>query len=249
MPFNQEDELKHFNYQHPAEQIFGYGRFTEIGSIAARFGHRYLLVSGPRSGALRDLYSEAKKSLGQAGVKSQHFDGVIPNSTVETVSEGARIARGFRADVVLGIGRGSSLDPAKAIAVETTYDGSCWDYLFFKQKPTDRTLPVISVRTTAGSGSQITQVAVVTDSATRDKSALYDNHLIPQVALIDSALTLSVSGSRWSKLFVEATRCYGGRIAGAVQAVNGASRLHQKTNDPDRRSNSLDNQGILFRPH
>jgi alcohol dehydrogenase class IV len=184
--------LKHFNYQHPTEIIFGYGRFTEIGSIVARFGRRCLLVSGPKTGALRDLYSEAKKLLGQAGIESEQFDGVTPNPTVETVSHGAKLAKAFRADVVLGIGGGSSLDAAKAIAVEATHDGSCWDYLFFKQKPTDRTLPVIAVGTTAGTGSQVTQVAVVTDTATRDKSALYDPHLIPRVALVDPALTLSV---------------------------------------------------------
>jgi alcohol dehydrogenase class IV len=192
LAFNQENELKHFNYQHPTEIIFGYGRFAEIGSIVARFGRRCILVSGPKTGALRDVYSEAKKLLGRAGVESEQFDGVIPNPTVGTVSQGAKIAKAFRADVVLGIGGGSSLDSAKAISVEATHDGSCWDYLFFKQKPTDRTLPVIAVGTTAGTGSQVTQVAVVTDTATRDKSALYDNHLIPRVALVDPALTLSV---------------------------------------------------------
>lgn len=176
-------------------------------------------------------------STKEGELKFEQFEGVIPNPTVETVSEGAKLAKAFQADVVLGIG-GSSLDAAKAVAVEATHDGSCWDYLFFKQKPTDRTLPVIAVGTTAGTGSQVTQVAVVTDTATRAKSALYDNHRIPRVALVDPALTLS--------RFVEAARRSGGGTAGAGQAIDGACRLHPKSKGPERHGNPLDHPSILL---
>jgi alcohol dehydrogenase class IV len=182
--------LKPFNYQHPTEIIFGCGRFAELGSIVTRFGLKCLLVSEPKTGPLRHIYDKAEQFLAKEGVEFEHFDGVIPNPTVEIVSNGAKVAKAFRPNVILGIGGGLSLDSAKA--VEATHEGSCWDYLFFKNKLTDRTLPVVAVGTTAGTGSQVTQVAVVTHSATRDKSALYDNHLIPRVALVDPELTLSV---------------------------------------------------------
>jgi alcohol dehydrogenase len=94
--------------------------------------------------------------------------------------------------VILGIGGGSSLDTAKAIAVEATHEGTSWDYLFFKQRPSSKTLPVVAVATTSGSGSQATQVAVITDTASRDKSALSNAHLVPRVAIVDPQLTLSV---------------------------------------------------------
>jgi alcohol dehydrogenase class IV len=184
--------LKAFEFQHAGEIIFGNGRISEIGSVVSRFGRRCLIVSGSKRGALRDLYPIVGDLLEHLGLHWEHFDGVAPNPTVELISTGSKLAKSFEADVILGIGGGSSLDAAKAIAVEATHEGTSWDYLFFKRKPSNRTLPVVAVGTTSGSGSHATQVAVVTDTASRDKSALRDDHLIPRAAIVDPQLTLTV---------------------------------------------------------
>ena len=184
--------MKAFEFQHAGEIIFGNGRISEVGSIVSRFGRRCLIVSGPRRGALRDLYPIVGDLLEHLGLRWEHFDGVVPNPTVELISTGSKLAKRFEADVILGIGGGSSLDAAKAIAVEATHEGTSWDYLFFKRKPSNKTLPVVAVGTTSGSGSHATQVAVVTDTASRKKSALCDDHLIPRAAIVDPQLTLSV---------------------------------------------------------
>jgi alcohol dehydrogenase class IV len=184
--------LKAFEFQHAGEIIFGNGRISEVGSVVSRFGRRCLIVSGPKRGALRDLYPIVGDLLEHLGLRWEHFDGVSPNPTVELISTGSKLAKRFEADVILGIGGGSSLDAAKAIAVEATHEGTSWDYLFFKRKPSSRTLPVVAVGTTSGSGSHATQVAVVTDTVSRDKSALYDDHLIPRAAIVDPQLMLSV---------------------------------------------------------
>jgi alcohol dehydrogenase class IV len=184
--------LKAFEYQHAGEIIFGNGRISEVGSLVSRYGRRCLVVSGPKGGALRDLYPIVGDLLEHLGLDWEHFDGVLPNPTVDLISVGAKLAKKFKADVILGIGGGSSLDTAKAIAVEATHEGTSWDYLFFKQKPSSKTLPVVAVATTSGSGSQATQVAAITDTASRDKSALSNAHLIPRAAIVDPQLTLSV---------------------------------------------------------
>jgi alcohol dehydrogenase class IV len=184
--------LKAFEYQHGGEIIFGNGRISEVGSLVSRYGRRCLVVSGSREGALRDLYPIVGDLLEHLGLNWEHFDGVLPNPTVDLISSGAKLARQFNADVILGIGGGSSLDAAKAIAVEATHEGTSWDYLFFKQKPSNKTLPVVAVGTTSGSGSQTTQVAVITDTASRNKSALANPYLIPRIAIVDPQLTLSV---------------------------------------------------------
>jgi len=184
--------LKAFEFQHAGEIIFGNGRISEVGSVVSRFGRRCLIVSGSRRGALRDLYPIVGDLLEHLGLHWAHFDGVAPNPTVELISTGSKLAKSFEADVILGIGGGSSLDAAKAIAVEATHEGTSWDYLFFKRKPSSRTLPVVAVGTTSGSGSHATQMAVVTDTASRDKSALCDDHLIPRAAIVDPQLTLTV---------------------------------------------------------
>lgn len=180
--------MKSFTYFQPTEIRFGRGRVDEVGEVAARFGKRCLIVTVPIFTAFEPLLARVKSSLQKAGVEWAHFEGVIPNPTTDCVTEGANLAKEFRAEVVLGIGGGSSMDTAKAIAVEATHPGTAWDYLFFKTPPTAKTLPIIAVSTTSGTGSQVTQVAVMTETKTKTKSAIYNAIVYPKVAIVDPDL-------------------------------------------------------------
>jgi len=182
--------MKPFQYFQPTEICFGRGTAAELGAVASRFGRRVLLVTDPPSAAIAASQARIRDVLTEAGLEVTHFDGVVPNPTTETVRAGAAMARKADAQVVVGLGGGSSMDTAKAIAVEATHEGSCWDYLFFRDtQPTEATLPVIAVTTTSGTGSQVTQVAVVTNPDERCKSALYHPLLFPRVAIVDPELT------------------------------------------------------------
>ncbi len=180
--------MKSFTYFQPTEIRFGCGRLEEAGEVVARYGKRCLIVSTPANAVFAPIVDRVKRSLKLAGVESAHFDGVIPNPTTDCVTEGAQLAKSFNADVVLGIGGGSSMDTAKAIAVEVTHPGTAWDYLFFKTQPTAKTLPVIAVSTTSGTGSQVTQVAVMTETKTKTKSAIFNAIIYPKVAIVDPEL-------------------------------------------------------------
>lgn len=185
--------MKPFAYYQPTDIRFGAGRVAESGEAAARFGRRCLVVTEPLYPALSAALAKVRTSLEAAGLAVSHFDGVIPNPTTDVVAAGARLARDAGADIVLGLGGGSTLDTAKAVAVEATHPGTCWDYLFFRPtQPTEKTLPVVAVTTTSGTGSHVTQVAVVTNPAEKNKSALYHSRLYPRVSLVDPELTLSV---------------------------------------------------------
>ncbi len=185
--------MKNFNYYQPTEIRFGAGRLSEVGEVAAKFGKRCLLVTVPVFAAIEPVVEKVKASLTDTGVKVAHFDGVIPNPTTESITAGAKAAKAHKADVVLGLGGGSSMDSAKAIAVEATHKGTCWDYLWFsKTQPTEKTLPIVAVTTTSGTGSQVTQVAVVTNSEKRDKSAIYNPIVYPRVSIVDPELMLTV---------------------------------------------------------
>ena len=129
--------MKHFDYFAPTEIIFGAGRVTEAGALAARYGKKAMLVT--------------KKSLADAGVACVHYDGVIPNPTTELVTRGAELAKAEGVDVVIGLGGGSSMDTAKAIAVEATHPGTAWDY----RPPHVPSLPRPVPRTKALSGTRI----------------------------------------------------------------------------------------------
>lgn len=184
--------MKNFNYYQPTEIRFGWGRVKEVGEVAAKYGKRCLLVTVPVFPALEPVFEKVKTSLKNAGVEVAHFDGVIPNPTTDSITAGAKVAKAHNADVVLGVGGGSSMDTAKAIAVEATHKGTCWDYLFFKTPPTEKTLPIIAVTTTSGTGSQVTQVAVVTNPAEKCKSAIYNPIIYPRVSIVDPELMLTV---------------------------------------------------------
>jgi alcohol dehydrogenase class IV len=173
--------------------VFGVGRLREVGDVVRRYGRRCLLVTRPSRGALGESVERVKQYLAEAGIATERFSGVIPNPTTDCISAGAAVAKAFEADVVLGMGGGSSMDTAKAIAVEATHPGTAWDYLWCSDKqPTDKTLPVVAVTTTSGSGSQFTQVAVLTNPASKTKSAIYNSRIYPKVGIVDPELMLSV---------------------------------------------------------
>jgi len=189
--------MRAFDYFQPTEIRYGTGRLSEVGEVVAEHGTRCLLVTRPPKetgrGLVSALHNRVKAYLEGAGVAVEHFTGVIPNPTTDSVTAGAALAKEFGADVILGIGGGSSMDTAKAIAVEATHPGTAWDYLWFSEKqPTGVTLPIVAVTTTSGTGSQVTQVAVVTNPAEKNKSAIFNSNIYAKVAIIDPELMITV---------------------------------------------------------
>jgi len=85
------------------------------------------------------------------------------------------------------------MDTAKAIAVEATHPRTSWDYLLYREtQPTERTLPIIAVSTTSGTGSQVTQVAVVTNALLKTKSAICNSIVYPRACIVDPELVRTV---------------------------------------------------------
>jgi alcohol dehydrogenase class IV len=185
--------MRAFDYFQPTEVKFGRGRVVEAGEVVARFGRRCLIATVPLVPAIESVFEKVKNSLVNCNVEIAHFDKVVPNPTTDIVTEGAQVARTFGADVVLGLGGGSSMDSAKAIAVEATHEGTSWDYLYFRDiQPTEKTLPVITITTTSGTGSHVTQVAVVTNPEEKNKSAIYNPIVYPKASIVDPELMLTV---------------------------------------------------------
>ena len=182
-----------FNYFQPTEIRYGSGRVNEVGEVVAQYGSRCLLVTVPAEEVFEPLFSRVKQLLSESGIEHEHFDGVVPNPTTDCVTAGADMAKRFGADVILGVGGGSSMDTAKAIAVEASHPGTTWDYLWFREtQPTTDTLPIIAVSTTSGTGSQFTQVAVVTNPQEKNKSAIYNSNAYPRVGIVDPELMVTV---------------------------------------------------------
>jgi alcohol dehydrogenase class IV len=185
--------MKPFNYFQPTEIRFGCGRLSEVGEIVARYGKRCLIVSVNVDQVFAPLFERVKQSLKKSGLQFAHFEGVVPNPTTDSVTAGANLAKKFQADVMLGVGGGSSMDTAKAIAVEATHPRTSWDYLYYREtQPTERTLPIIAVSTTSGTGSQVTQVAALTNTSLKTKSAIYNPMIYPRACIVDPELMRTV---------------------------------------------------------
>lgn len=187
--------MRNFNHFSPTEIIFGCGRIEEAAKIVSEYGTKVLLVTESMESPVAPIFARVKRILEEGGLAVVQFDGVKPNPTTDIVTAGANMAKDFGAQVVVGIGGGSSMDTAKAIAVEATHPGTAWDYNCHTEGPTDKTLPIIAISTTAGTGSQVTQCAVITKTADKDKSAIWHKNIFARAAIVDPELTKSLPKS------------------------------------------------------
>ncbi len=182
--------MPEFELTLPGKVVYGSGTVTRLGTEARAFGGKCLLVHG--SNPFR-VY-KARESLVSARVETILF-GVEREPTVDLVREAVRSARDTRCAMVVGVGGGSVLDAAKAIAALTPNPGDVMDYLEVvgAGKPLAKDpLPCIAVPTTAGTGTEATRNAVLTSASHKVKASLRHPSMVPRVALLDPELTLSV---------------------------------------------------------
>ncbi|MFI3237811.1 MAG: iron-containing alcohol dehydrogenase [Lachnospiraceae bacterium] len=176
-----------FNYYLPVNLVFGRGKVDQLGSITETYGTKALIVTGRNSTKKSGLLDRSIALLAAAGVESVVFDQVQQNPLTTTAIEGAECAKAHACDVVIGLGGGSIMDCAKAVAFLAVNEGDINDYIF-NVKKSDKALPIILVPTTCGTGSEGNGFAVLTNPGTNDKKSLRCNAIIPKASIIDSEL-------------------------------------------------------------
>ncbi len=176
-----------FEYAMPIELTFGRGRVQEAGKIVAAYGKKALLVTGTGSTKRTGLLDRTAAYLKEAGVEVLVFDKVTQNPLTTTAEEGARLCRENGCDVVLGLGGGSIMDCAKAIAFLALNDGDINDYIFNKLQG-DAALPIVLIPTTCGTGSEGNAFSVLSNPETGDKKSLKRTAILPKASIIDSEL-------------------------------------------------------------
>jgi alcohol dehydrogenase class IV len=185
--------MKNFTFYQPTRLHFGNGTRNATGEIVKAVADKVLFVVDPGlKNAIPEMVQDVRESLTRAGVSFVEFDTVKPNPTLEDIQDGAKIAREAGVNGCLGMGGGSAIDTAKAIAVAATHPGTAWDYLYYKKAPTSATLPIVAIGTTSGTGTQTSKVSVFTNSAENDKSAMWNDNLLCRAAIIDPELMLSL---------------------------------------------------------
>ncbi|HEY60796.1 MAG TPA: iron-containing alcohol dehydrogenase [Anaerolineae bacterium] len=195
--------MKNFTHNQPTKVIFGVGNANRVGEITAKYGTRCLMVAyhpSKMSKSQKTSCDELKKHLELAGLDVFIYYGAIPNPTTECVDKGIKLAKKCNANVVLAVGGGSVIDAAKVIAFCSTNPSVDWD-LFFSQytipfaldEPLNiPPLPLIAIPTTSGTGSQVTQAAIITDTATNQKTGIFHSMFFPKVSIVDPKLMVSV---------------------------------------------------------
>lgn len=187
-----------YKFRMPTRLYFGNGEIENVGQLISNYGSRCFLVTTKDMAPLNQLYTKIKNLLKESGVDFYHFDKVVPNPTVEVVEMGVKELRDYKADVILAIGGGSSIDTAKSIALlkdETVIDWqeifSTYSDPFGQYKPlSEKKLPLISIPTTAGTGSEVTQAAVI--SSGEDKNTIFHPDNYSTEAILDPELLLTL---------------------------------------------------------
>jgi alcohol dehydrogenase class IV len=176
---------------HAAGQlIFGRGATKTLTEVAVRLGlKRVLLVTDPvllRAGLVEPVHAP----LGEAGVAVEVFAEGEPEPSLRAAHAAHAAGRACRPDAVLGLGGGSNMDLAKITATLLTHGGDPRDYVGDDRIP-GPVMPLLCLPTTAGTGSEVSAAAVLTDTDSHMKVGVLSNHLRPRAAVVDPLLTAS----------------------------------------------------------
>jgi alcohol dehydrogenase class IV len=171
----------------PGRILFGRGASAQAAERLREYGRRLLVVVGGAT----DRHTARLQELRHAGLAIEVLN-VSCEPTVDLIRGGVQLARGSRTEVVLGMGGGSALDAAKAIAILTTHPGEVLDYLEVvgAGKMIDRPgLPMVAVPTTAGTGTEVTRNSVLASPEHGVKVSLRSPFLVPRLAIVDPDLS------------------------------------------------------------
>ncbi|MFT0545560.1 iron-containing alcohol dehydrogenase [Allopusillimonas ginsengisoli] len=176
-------------FRSPAVIYFGTGQRKALPRIVAQHGQRVFICTDERF--FKDpLLAGIEQALKAVGIATLTYDRTIAELPASCIQEATALARDFNADVFLGIGGGSCQDLAKLVSLSMSYGDDLRPF-YGEFKVPGKTLPVIAVPTTAGTGSEVTPVAVLGDPERVTKVGISSPYLIPVVAVCDPELTLT----------------------------------------------------------
>lgn len=188
--------LGNFTYSNPTKLYFGEGVKENLCEELKNYGPKVLLTYGGGSIKANGIYDDVVSALREAGKEVFELPGVMPNPTTDKLYEGARLARENDVDLILAVGGGSTIDYSKAVSVSAWYDGDPWEHFYLNQAdpaPDQRIIPVGSVLTMVGTGSEMNGGSVITNHHTKLKiGKVYGPDVMPRFAILNPRYTFSV---------------------------------------------------------
>lgn len=185
-----------FNFNNPTNLIFGAGKLDELGNQKMPGKKALLLISSGNSVKKYGTLERVQKQLEKAGAEYVVCDNIHENPSKEVVMEAAAAAKKNGCDFILALGGGAVLDSAVAVAAMATNPGDLWDYVSGgtgKGQPlVNAALPIVTVATSSGTGSEINCWGVISNHQTNEKIGFGDPSIVPVLAIVDPELMKTV---------------------------------------------------------
>lgn len=213
----------------PNHTVVGTNVLGEAAPLLKKMGNKAFIVTG-RHVAVSNMMKQLTALLDENGIGCVIFDGITGEPTDTMIEKGVEMLKSSGCDFIIGIGGGSPLDSAKAIAAMAVNEGSIADYN--GKEITGEILPLAAIPTTAGTGSEATKFTVITDSEKGIKMLLKGDVLVPKLAIVDSSFTVgapkSVTSATGLDALTHAVEAYTSRKAFSMTdtlAVSAVKRI------------------------
>jgi len=184
--------LKPFSFELPTRIEYGIGIIEKLKEELEKFQAKKVVIITDSGIMKAGLVNRVTSILDTSGIEYRIYDEVEANPKDYNVEKGSKIVREFNADVMVAVGGGSPIDCAKAIGVLVTHEGDRIKDYEGKTAVKRPILPLITIPTTAGTGSEVTFSSVITDTRNNYKMTIKSPHIAAKVALIDPKLTITM---------------------------------------------------------
>lgn len=186
--------LGNFSYSNPTKLYFGDNAISFLGEELKNYGPKVMLTYGGGSIKRNGIYDEVVKVLKSAGKQVFEDPGVMSNPTVQKLYEGCRIAKDNDVDLILAVGGGSTIDYAKAVSVSAWCEEDPWDKYYLRMEDVDnKIIPVGSVLTMVGTGSEMNGGSVITNHEQKRKIGhVFGDNVMPKFSILNPKYTYTV---------------------------------------------------------
>lgn len=183
--------MENFTFLNSSKIIFGKDTENLVGSEVKKYSNRVLLCTGGGSIKKSGLYDKVITSLKENEIEFLELSGIQANPRLSLVYEGIKLCRENKLDFILGVGGGSVIDTAKAIAVGVPYEGDVWDFYLMKAKPI-KALPVGDILTIPATGTEASISSVITNEKGLYKRGLNTELIRPVFSILNPVLTYTL---------------------------------------------------------
>ncbi|MFC7685256.1 iron-containing alcohol dehydrogenase family protein [Ureibacillus sp. GCM10028918] len=175
----------------PTRLLIGENALNQVNDVLKEFGTKNILLVTDKGLTAAGIVDKVVDCIKNSGADITIFNETKPEPTISNFKSALELAKGIDIDLVIGLGGGSAIDLAKAVALLLKHDKEFLEFVGINKVPSPG-LPTIMISTTSGTGSEVSKFAVLTDEETHLKSVIASPNIVPTVAVVDPALTYTL---------------------------------------------------------